>query len=141
MHPPPPLLLFSMARGRVTIFLASSFECWLLLSGFMTISLDVMGGRSRWLYALLTASVSRAYSNPAVSPSYGRYCLGYTIRSLEDRVPPMVQDHSDFCHLNHYQIKEKHRSKVLPFTFGRNGWWVGENYGIRACQCSGCISI
>ena len=138
------VVLRSTRNGRLSkienCFVASSFECS-LFSSFLITSLDVMGGRSRWLYALLTASVSRAYSNPAVSPSYGRYCLGYTIRSLEDRVPPMVQDHSDFCHLNHYQIKEKHRSKVLPFTFGRNGWWVGENYGIRACQCSGCISI
>ena len=80
-------------------FVASSFECWLLFSSFLSISLDVMGGRSRWLYALLTVShcsVSRAYANPDVCPSYGRCCLGYIIRSLEDRVPPMVQDHSNF---------------------------------------------
>ena len=94
-------------------------------------------------YALPTAShcsVSRAYANPAVSPAYNRCYLGYTIRSFEDRASPMVQDHSN-CHLNHCQIKEMHRSKRLRFIFEINAWWVGENYGIRACQCSGCISI
>ena len=30
-----------------------------------------------------------------VSLSLGR-CLGYTVRRLEDRVPPIVKDHSNF---------------------------------------------
>ena len=64
-----------------------------------------------------------------------------TIRSLEDRVPLMVLDHSNSCHPSHYQIKEMHRFELPPFTFEKNGWWVGKNYGIGACRCSGCVSI
>ena len=45
-------------RGLLTLdFVASSFDCWSLFSSFLLIiSFDVIGGRSRRLYALLTAS-------------------------------------------------------------------------------------
>ena len=38
--------------------------------------------------------VSRTLAYCVVSPSFGR-CLGYPVRSLEDRVPLMAPDHSD----------------------------------------------
>ena len=38
--------------------------------------------------------VSRILAYCTVSPSFGR-CLGYSVCSLEDRVPVIVPDHSD----------------------------------------------
>ena len=112
------VVLRSTRNGRLSkienCFVASSFECS-LFSSFLITSLDVMGGRSRWLYALLTAShcsVSRAYANPAVSPSHRRCYLGYVIRSLEDRVPPIVQDHSN---ISTYEV-----NSILLIVYSRS---------------------
>ena len=78
-----------------------SIECWLSFSFFRLFFISFRRhGREVALtlpgtdgLALCQHVRPRPY---VVSRSPGR-CVGYTVRRLEDRVPPMVKDHSNFA--------------------------------------------
>ena len=74
-------ILLSCALNHTEIFPEGGFM------SAMHMALPVTVGTAPW-------GVSRTLAYCAVSPSFGR-CLRYPVRSVEDRVPLMVPDHSD----------------------------------------------
>ena len=65
----------------------------------MLLALPVTAGTAPW-------GVSRILAYCTVSPPFGR-CLVYPVRTLEDRVPVMVLDHSDIS-IQHISHKRKY---------------------------------
>ena len=93
----------------VVVFLFSGYFSYLRRTGTeIRLALPVTDGTAPW-------DVSRTLAYCAASASFGR-CLGYPVRSLEDRDPLMVPDHSDISiTMNAENNKKRSRlSKVSP---------------------------